>query len=780
MKKIILSFLLVFVLLFNFVSVKAASNSVTDSTGSSTFTATKVESNEVYGMDHKIVTGNAVTNGGNYGQYLNALSMKTDGFTSKMVTWAVQKSNTSFVRRNIIDAAKDYEVKNPGWIVVGGINADQYFFNFGTKLGADGSAIMNPSPYYPMVSNGDRIFTISATGNSTNVVGFKNDGSVNSFVGSTGAGKYMLSIIDENNLVTKTFEINGINTNAGDNQTTYWSSHFSTRLWNTPVDQNVETTNNLYIVKDAELSYMSMYQNGTDVYFPGNYNTNTMFSKGFITDDTVKSCTLSGGDFAIETTNSEVIAELKKGVHIKVEQYYANEDMNAVEEAIGYHSVHRINGVDNSSTAPYNTQHYSRALVGRKADGTYILITADFVTGLGSYGLNWTECNAVAEYFGVQDMYQMDGGGSVTAMVRQSDGSFKVTNYPKDSGNPNTPRENLSYLFFVIRDPGVQCLDNDITYHSVKLTKKDIKGNATISNIKVTLNGQTYDFNNDELEINHLAEKTQYKLDVSYDVTIDGKTKHSSFVKEFTTKAYEFPTDLFEITSINKNTVDFAVKENEYSDNLSNVVLYVGDYSFNVGTKKNFTADNLFESEEYVYYFTYDIYDPISETKYHNTTEEKKFTTKSYNPPIIEEFKENKKDDTSISFLYKYVDSDRVVSSAYLLLNGEKVQDVTAKTGLVKAQNLDFKANTYIFQLVVEYNDGSEKIYSAEIKYEKPAEEKPIDDPNKEPEVQPTQPENPVQPEETGKKKCGKKSAELIVSLISTVTLLAFVIKKRK
>ena len=59
-------------------------------------------------------------------QQVNIFNMKTDGTYSKIVNWAIQDSPNSFKRATIMDIARDYEEKHPGWIVLGGINADQY------------------------------------------------------------------------------------------------------------------------------------------------------------------------------------------------------------------------------------------------------------------------------------------------------------------------------------------------------------------------------------------------------------------------------------------------------------------------------------------------------------------------------------------------------------------------------------------------------------------------------------------------------------------------------
>ncbi len=65
------------------------------------------------------------------------------------------------------------------------------------------------------------------------------------------------------------------------------------------------------------------------------------------------------------------------------------------------------------------------------------------------YGTNQFEGCAVLKYLGVVEAYQMDGGGSVTMIVRRNN-DFMVVNSPSDG----RPRSVLSALLFVVRDTG--------------------------------------------------------------------------------------------------------------------------------------------------------------------------------------------------------------------------------------------------------------------------------------------------------------------------------------
>ena len=741
---------------------KAASkDSATDPEEVSTYTPTESTVKNIYGMTHTLAKAKTSTKGNSKGQLINVFEMKTDGVTSKLVTWAVQKNNYSYTRADIIEAAKDYEEKHPGWIVTGGINADQYFFKFGNQLGQDGSAICEPSPYYPMITDGEIRFTVNPYNNSGNVVGIKNDGSANSFAyPDRTTGGYRLSIINEVGKELQTFVVNGVNRNAGSSETTVWCAPLHTGYSNQAQDKEIKTSNQLYLVENADLAYVSI---DNSYGYPSGAPT-SLFCKGTISNSTLKEYTVSLGQFAIETTNQEVINALKDGVKIKVEHLFGSDAMNNVDEAMGYHSVHMLNGVvqQESANAAYNTKAYSRAMLGKKSDGTYALITADYVPGVGSNGLNFTECNAVACYYDVMDLYQMDGGGSVTALARQDDGTFKITNYPKDSGNPETPRENLSYLFFVKRDPGVIQNQSESTHYSITLDKKQLPADIKVENLKVNVNGKEYDFNSEKLTIKDLEQDTTYKAKLTYNIVEEGTTIKDFVEINVTTKPYIYPTEVVKVTNVTDTTITFNKTTKEYANNISNIVLELGRTKYTMGSAQEYTCQDLFKDAEYVINGTYDIYDEASGKTFVGVIEEIIVKTKAFKDPTIEKFEESRKGTSTLSVAYEYLDEDRIVEKAYILVNGEVAKEVSVKNGSVSLSGLDFEANEYRVQLVLEYTgeDGETvKVESEILEYLHEV----------------------VTPEPApAKKKCGKKSAELIISILAAASVSYIFLRKRK
>lgn len=733
-----------------------------DQTKKSTFTSKIDVEEDVYGMSHIVDKGTATTSGADHLQNINVFQMKTDGVSSKLVAWAVQSGNTTYSRTSITAAAKDYERTHPGWIVLGGINADQYFTKLGTSV-SDGSAIMYPSPYYPMILDGENRFSVTATTNSTNVVGFTNNGTDNRFVGSNGIGGYALTIIDEDGNDVSTFSVSGVNKVAGQNDTTLWHSTLSPNFTNKYADLAVSTQNNLYVVEKADLSYLSIHSSYN--YTFGGGSPDTFFCKGEISNSSLKEVTLKGGQFAVETTNPDLINALSNGVKIRVEHLFNNAELNNVESAIGFHSVQRQNGQDNLDTAfsenPYNKKQYPRALVGRRADGTYVLITADSVALMKSFGLNFTEINAVAAHYNVVDLYQMDGGGSVTAMTRQADGTFKVTNVPSDTGNPNSPRSNYSYLFFVKRDPGLTQNQDLTTYHSITLDKVDTPKASEIQNIKVKLNDKTYDFEGNSLTIDNLDPNTSYTANITYDIVSGGKTLTDTVNLTYQTKSFNFPTDPFGIDNITDSSITIYKKPTESASNIKNVTVCIDKDEYYLGDNDTITCDNLLKGKSYILSFKYDYYDEVTGKLYQTTTLPSLFDTLKYATPVIISISESVKTSTILGIKYEYKDEDSRVENAYILCNDEQYP-VENKNGTISLSGLDFANNTYNIKLVLEYKNDAGRIVILEsevLTYEAS--------------------NNTPAPNPSPSGGCSMGSVKLFISLISLASLLSIVLRKR-
>lgn len=460
---------------------------------------------EQYGVTYNALTGTTI-NGPSKKAHI--FSMKTDGATSKLVTWAYQEGINKYKRLTVADLAKDYEKNHPGWKVVAGINADQYIMSFGTDTIGKGQDFYEWQPYYPIIMDGERRFPYTMTATSSNAIAFTNNGTSNGFIDVNTVQGLYVEILDENNNVLSKYPVEGVNTSPSANKTTVWFSYVNQS--NQYEELNVNSSNDLFIVSNAELAYMS---NSRTYTYKGAWAIDSVFGRGKI-DQIAKSFTLDKGQFIIDSSDASLISKLNTDVRVRVQYSYANEALNNVEYASGYHSIQRLNGKDMGVSGDYNTFSKSRSVFGIKADGTYVLMTADMTTNKKIAGLTGWEINAFLKQNDVVTAYQDDGGGSVTAIWRNKDGGFDLVNTPRDGGE----RSNLSGLFFVVKDSGVTVDGVDATSNS--LTFKVNTDNADMNKIKhlyCTIDGVTKEVVNNQVTFDGLNKMTEYSYAFSYD-----------------------------------------------------------------------------------------------------------------------------------------------------------------------------------------------------------------------------------------------------------------------
>lgn len=393
--------------------------------------------------DFKMIEGQTTYQNSNYNQRIHVFFQKQTK-NSKIVTWAVKSNAGKFARCNVSAIAKDYEAYHPGWKVVGAINADQYTTGFGTNIGAAGKDYYYPQPYYSMICDNEGWFVIGGlpVGGGQNILGFLQDdnnllihGSANLKSGDLKLSGMYLYILDEYGNRTDKFFVNKINETPRELETTIWTSCYNEK----EEYPNITVNGNLYVVERAERAYMN---NSIDYQYKGNDAFNSFFGKGTITKE-AKEATFGYGAFAIDTKDENLNNLLKKGVKVLV-QYELEGEFSKVESAIGYHTIHRLNDQDIPSSGSYNTNKYTRSIVGKTKDGKIFLMAVDQTK---YSGMNWEEICATLKYYNVVEAYQMDGGGSTTSVIKEN-GSFVVTNSPRDG----SPRNVFSALLLVERE----------------------------------------------------------------------------------------------------------------------------------------------------------------------------------------------------------------------------------------------------------------------------------------------------------------------------------------
>ncbi len=584
------------------------------------FTSTEEKVSELYTgttftSDHGYTTrGQTKTE-----QDVFVLKQKSDASQGiKTVTWAIydsgsQSSHKAFERKNLGAIAEDYEKNHPGWKVLGGINADQYFFNYGTKLGQDGSDIFVNQPYYPMIADGENWFTYNATGENSNVVGFTNDPTKNAFVyGARQRTGFKLYVYDENKQLIGKFPIDYLNPDSPNKPSTTSNSTVLYALYNqdkegkstssATTSMDVTSTNDLFIVSNAEKAFVS---NSRTWSWYKTSAIDAFFGKGTI-DLTAKQTTLKTNQFAIDTTNQELKNVLKVGSYVMA-QYEFDDEMEVCDEGIGFHTVQRQNNKDNNVANSYNSRAYPRSVFGFTSDGSTILLTCNGGTAGSSHGLYAQEINAVLKKYDVTDAFQMDGGGSVTMVVRNDKGKFDTVT----KGSDGNDRSILSGLFFVVRDIQADITPNVQNTNSIEMNVK-INDNAGRDIDKVYLqlvgknsSGKTETFLeevvNEKVTFNNLSSNSSftYKLFVQY----KGNTNKSKTFQEGTVRTAKLLPSVLNaqlnfkdgsyVISVNVKDDDNAITDLDVSfDGGETYNRLRTNYVSFEGTVDNFNTDN--------------------------------------------------------------------------------------------------------------------------------------------------------------------------------------------
>lgn len=754
-----LSFSLMFIFTNN---IKAASKTTYDDTKTGSWTPEIEEVTNFNGLEHIYTTGKSTYNGELSDQQINVFKMKTDGISSKLVSWAISDGNANYRLAQLTKIAEDYEKNHPGWIVMAGINADQYQTRFGSGGGPDG--LITGTPYYPVIMDGEARFPFaSINGVSCQYIGFKNDGSTDGIIDGVNTKCFAVYVLDENENEITHFELAGINKQASNGQTTVWTSLASNKSSGQYISKTIPTTeNSVYYIEQADLAYA---HNSSEY---GMYDV--FYGKGTISS-IINSGVVGKGQFAIETSNEEVKNALSVGVKIKVQAKFESDEMNNVETAAGYHMIHRMDGKDcvipgysaNQLNIQYDAKSYNRSIFGQTADGTYVLLTADKsntqAEGTKYKGLRFWEANAVLKHYGVIEAYQQDGGGSVTAIIRNGSGKFDVVNTPSDSKS-GSQRSVFNGLFFVVRDPGFVVNNKTITRNSIEINTNDNTVLENLKNIKVEINNKTYEMTSNSLTIGGLEEDTEYVATIKYDFEEDGIVKTGTYQVKAKTKAFVMPDPGLEISKINKESITIIKRDTEHSSWIQNVVVHVGDNTYNMGNENEYEITDLIEDTEYNVYFSYNVVEPSTGNIYNGETEKSVISTLSIELPVIIKFEMVEINGTTAKFTYEYEDKDDAVELAQIIYNGQKYT-LTRKRGNLIIENFDVKTNNKV-TMKLYYYEKEGNIFTDEI--------------SEEIEVEVKQNEIETKP---GKKGCFKTAPEYLIATLSATSLLVLIIRKK-
>ena len=613
----------------------------------------------------------------------------------RIVTWTKQKAD-NWAASTTREAAIEWEKYHPGWVVVAGTNGD-FFSNSGANT-------KEPTTNY--MQEGD-MFRSEYSKLPRSVIGFKKDGSY--IVGEPKLTENMLlHIYAEDGSVLEKIPISGYNTAAtSDGITLYTKDCADTYdLTGYTVCEGTYT-----ICRVANTKNKSVFIKGEmNISRTGNAEEKPCMTREELKEDGTTKTTIVR-EFYIATKNQEVVNKLKSGVKVKCQYDFVGEWADVIN-TMGYKYDLLLNGKpqhQKSTNADCYTDH-PRTFIGFKEDGTPVLMVID---GRGktaaekNYGVSLFEGAEIMKLAGCVNAYNLDGGGSSTLIARNENGGFDVINRPSDYGYE---RSTGNAIFLVMRDPAVETVSGRSSASTISIKKKTTDYAKSVTDIKVTVNGKTYEMESDEVIATGLLENTVYDVNVEY--KLNGELCKSSY--KASTNMYDPGVD------INPTSKGFNVGLRQSDENLitSKVTIRVEEQEYVIenseGKLTSYEITGLFKDDSYRISYTYEVTIKESGEKYTRSVEEKTYRTLSYDIPEITEFSLKKRTGNKVTVNYTIEDVDGLITKMYLVYNGEKVE-LEIDSFKYQIEELDMnKVNT--FKLVVEYEtpDGKTKEIESE------------------------------------------------------------------
>lgn len=591
MKKIMITFILIVVIYFVPVNAIETEQSATDDTNTATYTISDLLDDSAVDFANESKYHKELGTINNKTIQTHFLEQKCDS-SNKIVSWASQNPNgTGFVKKTVSQIAADYEKNHSGWKVIGGINADQYTLGFGNGLAVDGKHPYSVQPYYPMIADNYKLFSNtwmhSDLGSNGNFIGYKNDGSVDqldNINASITPTMLKLSILDEKNQVLHSFEVQKFNENPSDNELSLFTGFYSDTSFGTFLNKSVNFER-IYVVESAELAYC----NNTSAYINVDKSQNAFFGKGTISKIT-SSFDLGLRQFAIVSDNSNVNDLLNLDVKILVQYEYVNDDLNKYESAMGYHTVQRNEGIDQTVSGSYNTSDRTRSIIGRKNDGTVVMIVIDDY--LDTYGTTGYGINAICKLHNITEAYQMDGGGSAQMTIRQTDGSFRgVSRSADESPNANvgSQRAVMSALLFVVAEADIE-INSTVTENSIEMSVDLINKNGIdIKGFCIQFDDEILYFTNNNVKIEDLEPNSSYNYQILYIDSYDN-TSNSFYTGVLKTNKREPIFNGFEILS-DSTSVTISVDFIDLDSAIISTIVYL-DNKMMIFNNNNYIANN--------------------------------------------------------------------------------------------------------------------------------------------------------------------------------------------
>ena len=450
-------------------------------------------------------------------QVVNYLEVPTSS-VMKVVNWTYS-SASGWTTQTLTKLAQDFEFKNPGWVVVAGINGDFFDINSNGALPKQTTGAA--------VNNGEVVRAVS----SGRQVGFTNDGTTNSLIGGktlSFTDYHTLTIYDESENVIGTYKIDKFNSAPTGDEISLYFSYYVLNDGKREVVTATTPSENSYLIENQERGYAT--------------NANQMYGRGIVSS-VDKEVELYVGQFALVTENEEVQSLLEELPLVRIQQDIVG-DYAECDNISGCGAQLVLNGEHQAASDGMSHYRHPRTVIGKKSDGSIVMVTVDGrQQPKGMYGMTYDELSTMMMYYGVEEAYNLDGGGSTTMIIRNDQGGFDVMNSPSDGGE----RHDANAIFVVV--PEMKLYIDEVTDTTLEISYLSKCKNVNISNVVATVSTEghtdTKEITSDKFLWEGLLPNSEYSLTFSYDLEYNGNTiRNTSKPMTFITgKARPYVTD---------------------------------------------------------------------------------------------------------------------------------------------------------------------------------------------------------------------------------------------